>query len=217
MRKKLVYDSRGMTFVELMASVSIMSIVSLGLIIILLAMSRQMVRDKYFNDMNVLANMILSQAEVNLANASDVSSGTNSGFTTSEELEFNLFSGINLGRTEETRFRVNGDYGILVTGNSGHKGFSSRWPPVEIDPNVYHNNGVKRVIEIKEFRIRNYQRRLFVTPKVAQNLHEVILVLKYQERDTDFSYEQRFSRVIFAPNALTLSNRLQSVAAAGGA
>ncbi len=202
-------DCRGMTFVELMASVTMMSIVSLGLIIILLAMSKQMVRDKYINDMNVIAQMVLDEAVASMGNANSVAAGSNAGFTVTEKLEFNIAGGQNLGRSEVTRFRKNSDYRFDIRNNFGSLAFCDRWPPKELDPDVSHET-LDRTIKISSFRVHDYSRRLFVSADVVQNLQEIKLTMEYAESSTGFSLERDYSRVVFTANPITATRRLQS-------
>lgn len=196
----------GMMLVELMVSVTIMSVFVLGLITIMLAQSRQMAQDKILDDMSTYAKVILDEVEYSVGSAKDVFRGGQSGARMVEDLEFNYVGSTNFGQTLETRFTQDGERKVTVRENGSQTAASERFPPPELDPNRHRD--LKNRIYVRSLQFRTYSDRPNINASVMNMLFEADLVLELKNEVTGYSIQRPYRRVIGAPNSVISINRL---------
>lgn len=191
---------RGATIVELMATVVILGIVSIGIFKASIALAQHMVRDKLVNDMVVFGQMVMDETVRSLEASSKIQSGANSGGSGKEELEFEFVGVMNVGFTQETRYSRGTDENIEISDNQGQLGFTRNWPPIELDRDRFDH--VRQKIEILEYKVTGYNDRPAVDAFVSRNLFEVYLKLRLTDETLagDWTIEREFKRVVFAPN-----------------
>jgi type II secretory pathway pseudopilin PulG len=202
-------QDRGIYLTELMVSITILSVVVLGLTTVLLSQARQMKRDKLLNDIYVYADILLSEAEYSFGAASDVIRGTNSGGRAIEELEFNFAGTTNLGRKNTTRFTQEGDRRVAVSLNGQALAFAESFPPPHLDPEKHRDLDTR--LRVKHFKVKSYQDRTFLNPRVSAALWTIELTLVLDDMAADYKIERDFRRVVFCPNKPVADARTQNV------
>jgi hypothetical protein len=210
--RKITQNDRGVYLMEMMVSITILSVVVLGLTTVLLVQARQMKRDKLLNDMYVYAEMVLSEAEYSFGSASHVERGANSGGRCVEELEFNFVGTTNLGRSQTTRFSQEGDRRVNVSVNEQTLPFALRFPPPAQDPDLQRDLDTR--FRVKQFKVRKYLDRTFLNPRVSENLWTIGFAIELEEESTGYSIEREFRRVVFCPNKPIVDTRSQQAAGA---
>jgi len=188
----------GMMLMELMVSVSIMSVLVLGLTTVLVEQARQMARDKVLNDMYIYADMVMDEAADAFGTAHEVDRNSISGGRVKQDLEFNLLGTTNMGRQLESRFTLEGERRIMVRHNGTRPDWVEGFPPPEMDPDRHMD--LRHRIRVKSFTVRSYQDRLFVNPRISNILSEISLVLELEDVKHDYKMEREFRRIVSTPN-----------------
>lgn len=201
-----VLRDRGIYLMELMVSITMLSVMVLGLTTVMIVQARQAAQDKILNDLYYYADMVLNEAASSFGTASTVDRNANAGGTTNEDLEFNFAGVVNNGRKLETRFTRESERRVIIRHNGVRPDWIERFPPPELDPNQHRD--LRYRVRVKDFRIRSYQDREFVNPKISNILSEVQLVLELEDHESGYKVERNFRRIITTPNKHIAENRI---------
>jgi len=192
-----------------MVSITMMSVMVLGLTTVLIVQARQTAQDKILNDLYYYADMIMDEASASLGTAATVERNPNAGGVGRQDLEFNFTGTVNNGRKLETRFTKEGDRKVVIRNNGVRPAFIDQFPPPELDPDRHRD--LRYRVRVTELRIRSYQDRDFLNPRIGNILTEVRLSLELEDRESGYRMERDFRRVISTPNKHITENRqLQS-------
>lgn len=205
-------SDKGMFLAELMISMVIMAVVTLGLVTVILAQARQQARDKLLSDLNAYASIVMTEVETSFGNAMRVERSPNSGGRAIEELEFRFSGATNLGRTRDSRFTKEGERKVVVRHDGQRPDWVDRFPPPELDPDRYMDLNYRT--RVKGFRVKSYQDRTFINPKIANILSEIELVLELEDVRSGFKTSQTYRRILCHPNKHIADNRQQSAVGA---
>jgi hypothetical protein len=198
----------GMFLTELMLSVTLMGVMVLGLTTVLVVQARQMARDKVLNDLHYYADMVLNEVTYSFGTAHEVIRNATTGGRVKEDIEFNYLGTVNNGRQVETNLSREGERKVLITRNGIRPEWIDRFPPPELDPRI--NNGKRYRVYVKDLRVRSYQDRQFVNPRITDILTDVSLVLEVEDRDTNQRIQRAFRRIVSVPNKYIASTRQQN-------
>jgi hypothetical protein len=209
LRRPRLGGEAGIYLSEIMVSVTMMSVMVLGLTTLLIVQARQMTRDKLLGDMYTYAEMIMDEAAASLGTAVEVERTGVTGGRAREELEFQFTGAQNFGRSMETRFSKEGERKLAVRKDQVQANWSQRFPPPELDPD--RNRRLNYRIRVKDFRFLSYNDRPFINPRVGNILYEAILVLELEDEGSDYKIQREFRRVSAVPNKHISRGRLQQV------
>jgi hypothetical protein len=199
-------SERGIYLTELMVSVSMLAVMVLGMTTVLIVQARQMARDKVLTDMYYYADMILDETATSFGTAAEVERNANAGGTVRQDLEFNFVGTTNMGRKMESRFTREGERKVIIRHNGQRPAFIDKFPPPELDPDRHRK--LKYRVYVKDFRVRSYQDREFVNPRIGNILSEVVLTLELEDKASDYKVERTFRRIFTTPNKHITENRL---------
>lgn len=202
-------SEKGMFLTELMLSVTLMSVMVLGLTTVLVVQARQMARDQILNDLHYYADMVLSEAVSAFGTSYAVTRNANAGGRSKEDIEFNFTGAFNQGMEVETALSREGDRKVVIQQNGIRPDWIDNFPPPELDPRI--NNGKRYRVYVRDFRLRSYQDRPFVNPQITDILTEVNLTLEVEDQELEQRITRSFRRLISIPNKRIDQVRRQSL------
>jgi len=202
-------SEKGMFLTELMLSVTLMSVMVLGLTTVLVVQARQMARDQILNDLHYYADMVLSETVSAFGTSYAVTRNANAGGRSKEDIEFNFTGAFNQGMEVETALSREGDRKVVIQQNGIRPDWIDNFPPPELDPRI--NNGKRYRVYVRDFRLRSYQDRPFVNPQITDILTEVNLTLEVEDQELEQRITRSFRRLISIPNKRIDQVRRQSL------